>query len=122
MFYKLWFLYLPKIIFPTFALVVALAAFGHMSLAIRIGGWILIPLGLIGAGLALFLLFIRPTLACPFCNTQSPLTSEQNRVGLSCPNCGHMHINGPLAFSITRDPDDDANNDDEVDEDDDDEQ
>jgi hypothetical protein len=63
--------------------------------------WIFGPLGIFGAGLAIYLLFIRSKLACPFCGAAAEFHFGK-RAGLTCARCGDMYVDGAWASRITR--------------------
>jgi hypothetical protein len=41
--------------------------------------------------LTIWLLFIKPTLACPICSKQSPFVIFENRPALRCQTCGFVY-------------------------------
>jgi hypothetical protein len=104
MLFRIYFLVLPKLLFTAFGAIFLLTLLTDFNVAWRVGMWIFLPAGLLGAGLAIYLLFIHSKLACPFCGTPSDVNlSEQP--GVLCPKCGYMYVRGPWALSITREID-----------------
>jgi len=99
MFFRLWFLYLGKLVVLGMVLaVVGLAgggtwAFGHLLQTA--GCAILIPLGIAGAFTAVIMLF-RKRLACPLCGRRGAFVLTGKSPGVECDHCGLVYCKNPL--------------------------
>ena len=99
MFFRIWFLYLSKIGLLGFVLAgVGLFAdgrWGIASLLQMIGMWLVIPLGIAGALIALEML-IRPRLACPICGDSGEFVTYDKQPAVDCSQCGLVYCKNAL--------------------------
>jgi hypothetical protein len=99
-FFRLWFIYLSKVAIVGFAFVAIGFAFsGALPRVLQsIGLAIVVPLGIVGALLAIVLMF-RKTLACPACGAQSEFVTDKKLVGVNCIHCGLVVVD-PMRWTV----------------------
>jgi hypothetical protein len=108
MFFRLYFLYLSKLWWVGFVLC-AVGMVAHATdwgEAVKfIGGAIVIPLSILGALLAIPMLFIKRPLRCPVCGTRGGFVLVGRRPAVECSQCGIVSCkNVVTSFQLNIEP------------------
>jgi hypothetical protein len=113
MFFRIYFLYLAKLWWVGFVLCIVgmLAHSWDWGEVVKLIGLALIlPISILGALLAIPLLFFKWRLRCPVCGTPGEVVFTGRSPGLECVQCGMVSCKNPVtSFHITVEPLEDEN-------------